>query len=805
MSDLSIDEIIKQAESIKAQAEMHLKEAERSLSEKAKNAIDDVVVDEEKVMQKIAKIASPIEEDEEIKEFIPRKKSGELFHKARRIDDEDEDIKIVGEHNTVKPYKKAEPIPEDEDDEDIKIADDIGQKAKQKTEEKTRQIFVSKTKKDKKSDLESIPTIVAKEHVFESNSNEFDEEIGIQMTFDGFDDVIESVPTIDEDLAEQILEERRRNKVDKFRLFGPEETNVELGNGNDLTMDYESESEKSEILSGLLAKKKSLNVKLIVTSVIGLLLLIFTVFRDDPVFPSELSSHIVYFATALVMYTMAIITNFNVIIHGFNFKRTVNSDFPISVMVILILAHTIALMLNQSLWIDNGVLLASIGTFALFLSQLGKRQMMIRIIDNFEFITNGEQKYTIENIVNAVDAQIIGRGLIDGEPVIKTSVKTDFPTNFLEISCKTEPADKISRIIFFISLLANTALCVIIGLLDNFYTGINVAMCGIAITVPAVSLFLTNIMLTEVSFALSKFGSRVCGIEGAIMADDANAMVMEAADLFSKDSCDLHGIKTFNGAKVDDAIIQAAAVIIQTKSPLAHVFDSVIIGKQSILPRVDDVIYEDRMGTSAWIYEKKVLVGNRDLLIHHGVAVPLESFEQKYTIKDRKALYLAIDGQIIAMFVVSYSADPKLKRELKRLEKSGISIIVKSCDPYINEESLSELFGLPQGYISVMNNSSARIFDKYSGMHVEKSPAYAVHNGSALGFVSAMHGAEIIVSSYHLLNFLESFGSVLGFIVVAILSVISAYTQLTAVNIMAFQVIWSGFMLIVAKLKGISL
>ena len=45
--------------------------------------------------------------------------------------------------------------------------------------------------------------------------------------------------------------------------------------------------------------------------------------------------------------------------------------------------------------------------------------------------------------------------------------------------------------------------------------------------------------------------------------------------------------------------MKCLAIIMKTKSPLAHVFDDVIVGKQAILPEVDGVIYEDKMGTSA--------------------------------------------------------------------------------------------------------------------------------------------------------------------------------------------------------------
>lgn len=827
--NLSIDEIIKRAEEIKAEAERHLREAEKSLDEKARAAVDEVVVDENAVVEKIARTYERIKnEEDDIKEYIPAKKSSaKPFVSAQKTEDapDDSDVKVIDE-----PIKEYKPAPEDgktrevslpDNDDDIKLVQEdktsvvpdvkksgfsLFKRNKSDENTETRRVFVSKPNKDDKNDLEGIPTIVAKEQIFEDEAD-FEEELGVQIKLDGFDDKIESVPTIDENVAEKILEQRRREKVGKFRLFGPDETDKELGDRDVVTVDYVSKNDKSVFIENLNSKKAAIQIKLIITIILGIPLLLMALFKDNAYFPNFLTSHTVYFITALVLYVCILAVNFNVIIHGLNFKKSINSDLPVCIAAVLILVQTIMFLANQSLWIDNGVLLTSVGVFAVFMSQLGKRQMLIRIIDNFDFITNSSSVYTVEDIANAVDAEIISRGLIDDKdsPFVKTSVKTDFPTNFLEISCKNEPADKTSKILFAIMLLFSIILFAAVGIKDNFNSAFNASLCALSISLPVSSLFLTNLMLTDISYSLDKFGSRVCGCEGALVANSANAMVMEAADLFGKDSCDIHGIKTFNGAKVDDAIIQAAAVIIQTKSPLAHAFDDVIIGKQSILPQVEGITYEDKMGTSAWIYKRKVLVGNRDLLVHHGVSVPKESFEARYTIKGRKALYLAVGGKTIAMFVVSYSADSDLKRELKKLEKSGITIIVKSSDPYINEESIAKLFSLPQGFIRVMNYSAARVYDKYSGLTVEKSPAYVVHNGTALGFVSAMRGAGIIASSKNLISFLLYFCSAIGFAAAAMLSVMGSYNQLTAFNIIIFQLIWSLFVAVISKLRGINL
>lgn len=812
--NLSIDEIIKRAEKIKAEAEKQLQIAEKNLDEKAKTVIDEVVVDENEVVNRIAqRYESAVEEDDDVKEYVPKKTSQFSANKTKVIELKKfkDDVKVAPsvDKNKTQPVSfKTETFGTVGNNDAQKTGVVELKKTKtnlfkrEKAEQgKTKPLaFVSKSEKVEKTDLESIPTIVAREQIFNENTD-LQEEIGVQMTFDGFDDKIETVPTIDEDVAEQILEQRRQEKVGKFRLFGPDETDKELGN-SDVKQDYESEAKKEEFVAKLLSRRIAIQAKIIITVVLGIPLLLLTMFTDSPYFPAGLlPPNKAYFITAAAIYFAVIAVNFNVIIHGFKIRKSINSDFPIALISIALLVHTVAMAIWDDLWFENHILLASVGVLAIFMSQLGKHKMMTRIIDNFNFITSSEGGYTVENITNTVDAQIIARGFIEEEPLIKTSVKTDFTTNFLEIECKKEPADKISALVCVVMLVANLILFAVIAFTQNIELAINATLCGLTVSMPMSALLLSNGVLENVSQALNRFGSIVCGYEGGAMANNANAMVMEAADLFGKQSCDIHGIKTFYDAKIDDAIIQAAAVIIQTKSPLAHAFDDVIIGKQSILPKVEGVTYEDKMGTSAWIYHRKVLVGNRDLLIHHGVAVPPESFEEKYTVKGRKALYLAVAGKIVAMFVVSYSADVDLKRQLKKLEKSGITIIVKSSDPYINEESISDLFGLPKGFIRVMNYSATRVYEKYSNQQVEKSPAYVVHNGTALGFVSAMHGAKVIMSSVGLISFLVMFGAILGFGVVAVLSLMGAFSQLNPFSLILFQLIWSGFMTLVLKLR----
>ncbi len=673
----------------------------------------------------------------------------------------------------------------------------------------------SKSRFDKTSDLEEIPTIVAVDElektmirstkspiIQKQETGGYDESD--QIVLDGFEDLEEKVSKIDENLAEKQLLERRKEKINKFRLFSPEDNDD--GNASVVEHEFKSSDEKTALLEKLFSFKSSASLMAVLTVLFSILLAFLTVFKDSAYMPSFLLDYTAYFIAVTITYAVIIFINIKTIFHGFNFRHGINSDFPVAVMNIIVIAHCVLMALDSNIYIDGGNAFALAGAFTLFLSALGKGILIKRIIANFEFLIGQSDTYTVETIANTVDATIISRGLLSGEANLKTSIKTDFPTSFLDISSSDEPANKTAKITGTAMLALDLVLFAVFSILNhNWHIGLNIAVCAMCVSTPAASLLNTNSALLGLSKSLEKSGAMINGFEGAKVVDNANAIVIEAQDLFSAGSCEIHGIKTFNGAKTDDVILKTAAVIMKTKSPLAYVFDDVVIGKQTILPDVDGIVYEDKLGTSAWIYRKKILVGTRELLIHHGVQVPREEYEAKYRRKGRKVLYLAVTGKLMAMFVVSYSADPQLKRALRKLEKSGMTVLVKSSDPFINDESIADLFSLPNGFVRVMTASNGRAFEKYSNMCVEKSPAYVVHNGSALAFVSAMCAAENLEETRKILGVLISFGCAIGFAVVTLLSIIGGAGELDALNAVVFQSLWCIFIEIVLKIKRLGI
>ena len=362
--DLSIDEIIKRAEEIKAQAEQHLAQAQKSLDEMAKTAIDEVTVDTEAVMQRVEQLSA---HEEDIKTFTSSQKSAEKTQTVRLS------LPKIDRTKSFSTIKKAFKIEsEEENDDDMKIvrekeSDDDMKIVKEKADDtvlfpndKTKPVILSSGNENDPDSLQEVPTIISRKELKNYLNGEppqdtdFEAEIGVQISFDGFDDEVEEVPSIDEAVAEQILIEHRKEKVDKFRLFGPDETDIKLGDKEFQASDYKSENQQGIILSSLFAKKSKAQIQIVITIVTGVLMLLMTVFRDSEYFPLFLAPTEVFLATNLALLILTMLVNYNIFIHAFNFKKGLNCDLPVAVLNICILAQTIGFLANNNLWLDNG-------------------------------------------------------------------------------------------------------------------------------------------------------------------------------------------------------------------------------------------------------------------------------------------------------------------------------------------------------------------------------------------------------------------------------------------------------------------
>ncbi|MBQ7646168.1 MAG: hypothetical protein IJS94_02755, partial [Clostridia bacterium] len=99
----------------------------------------------------------------------------------------------------------------------------------------------------------------------------------------------------------------------------------------------------------------------------------------------------------------------------------------------------------------------------------------------------------------------------------------------------------------------------------------------------------------------------------------------------------------------------AASIASKAGSVMAKTFAGDISAFEEKLPPAENLVYEDKLGLSAWVSGCKVLLGTYSILVNHNVKVPEESVVRSLLAEDEQPLYLAIEGQFTAVFAVKYT------------------------------------------------------------------------------------------------------------------------------------------------------
>ena len=408
---------------------------------------------------------------------------------------------------------------------------------------------------------------------------------------------------------------------------------------------------------------------------------------------------------------------------------------------ILALVQTILSFFNKSPEGASGMFYCAAAIFALLMTAENSSCGTARVMQNFLFCTAKRKSglYGIRAIESEKDAFEVGRALKMGNPDILYSGRVEFPADFIKNSEANSPADSCIKRSLIISSAVSVLLAVISGIITkDIFQAFGVLTGAFCLTSPCAIELALMIPLYLENRKLNSEGGMIAGYDAALECSEAVAASVDSADLFDRAACEMHGMKDFHTVRIDDVLLYAVAIVLKSGGPLTDVFNRIIGGSTELLPPVRDMIYEDRLGLSATIYNQRVLLGNRNLLTHHNIEVPLKSEEDKVKRNGRKILYIAIDSQVAAMFVFNYAEDSSLKDSINEMADNGFSLVVRTDDPNVTDELIAARFGIAQKDIKMTLSHGARIFSAYRDSVVDSAPAKVMHDGSARSYFKSI-------------------------------------------------------------------
>lgn len=612
-----------------------------------------------------------------------------------------------------------------------------------------------------------------------------DGEEDMQLTFEGFHS--EDANIVDEKEVEAELQRKRKEKVSNFTVTS-EVAETEQGEqvkkyGTD---EYRTEDDKFKVAYYLKKKKNTALVSAAVSYICFVVLAIISVLAK-----SVIDSSTFLIIISLIFTIIPSVVNFNMLIDGikafkgFNFNKNTGSFLAI----LATLVQQIAFLFSDAPF-ENGLsLFSAAAVLALAFNQTGEYFELKRISENFSFVADKKDIYSIGPIEKSETAFEIGRGLLLEDPSVLASQKTLFPRRFIELSRKYYPSDEISKRIIPIGFLASVIVGVLALLVSkNIFSAVTAFSACVCVSIPYFSFIADSISMARISKKLRKKGGMIAGWDAFRVCDNANAVAVDSSDVFAQDGGNIYGIHLFYDMQIDEAIIYTASLLIASGGPLGNLFKRVIVGEVSLLPPVDTLAYEDKLGLSAWIFNRRILVGNADLLKNHNVEIPDQALVERHLSAGRYPLYLSIDGKAAAVFIVSYDVNNTNARLLKKIESNSISLLVRTDDANITDEMVASNLALPRSGVKVLSAVSGDLYKSYKEGTTSAADALLMHDGEARSFLYAIKSALSLGSFKQILNTFQICAMGIGVALVAALSLVSGLQNLNCVQIIFTQI-----------------
>ena len=502
--------------------------------------------------------------------------------------------------------------------------------------------------------------------------------------------------------------------------------------------DYTSVDDADAVISDFTSRRSKLAVRSIIGAVISALLLVLTL--TGTVIPFDRSA---FFITSAVLLGIGMISNIGVFSSVASlFRGRPDTDFAPMLAVTAAFVQNIVVWLNGA---DSGMHAISMMSAAAMLSLtfncVGKWYMVRRVLANLDLVANEEYKYAAAFVEPPVSANIADPNKV-GESIIVGRRKAVDLTGFIGFSLSADPYERRSFAMMIVSLVAGV-LAVAFTLLTkgSAASAVTAFATVAAVSAPFSALISVGRRMFRLSRALNREGAMLSGYRAAEEVAEANVIALDSDEIFFDECVSLYNFKTFNNFPVDRAIITAAALAREGSSPLSGMFNQIVATNSGKLPDVDTVIYEEKMGLTGWINDKKVMLGNRMILEAHNIQVPPLSVDKKIVESGKFPVYLAVDDKIAAMFIVGYKAERNLVHRLRRLVNTGVTIAVDNTDPNVTSELICDCYGLPDDSVVIMKADGARIYRENvrPAVHEEARLSSATARGFIDGYVAAFN------------------------------------------------------------------
>ena len=512
-----------------------------------------------------------------------------------------------------------------------------------------------------------------------------------------------------------------------------------------------------------------------------------------------------FYAANLLLFAASLFVGYPVLRDGLTGLRgRPSADTMPALAAVAALLQAVVAMLNANAYRSTeGIgLLTGMAALGLFLALVGSRVMLAAVKGGYELVTNGVE---FEGAYRAKDKDLLralARDLEQKDPWVLLSrprtADEGFVAQSLDERAGERRAQKNGYILLGVALLS-ALLCLVVGR--------DVKLAAAALTAvlcmgaPLSSVLVPGLAALRLQRAAAAVGAVVPGWAAIEELGGIDTIELDADDLFTADSVTLEDIRIFKGGRIDRAILYAASVLNESCDTLRGLFSQIIEDRTDILFPVKDLEQHTGLGFSAWCDNNRILIGTRRYMEQEGVTLPEQDYEDGHSKNGAlQILYLAVSGNLHAMFVLRYVGGRNVARSLASLQRENIRLLVTSKDPSLTARHITEAYHLPEGMVTVLDGDQCQAIEAAEAAP-EKPDCCLYHHRGFASLTGGLQAADQAQNAETSATTVQLVSVCFSVFIAVLLTYAGSIWQLSIATVLMYQAAWSALSIAVCALK----
>ena len=355
--------------------------------------------------------------------------------------------------------------------------------------------------------------------------------------------------------------------------------------------------------------------------------------------------------------------------------------------------------------------------------------------------------------------------------------------DFMDNYQKSSTPEKVQSVYAFLSLLLCIAIAVFAGLHHGISLAFQILSTSLLVAVPASFFIATTRPMSILEKRLHMVGTVLCGWKGVKGLCGKAAFPLTDEDLFPVGSTKLNGVKFYGDRDPDEIISFSTALINAAGGGLVPVFNQLLNSRSCrVYPVVNFQNYGSG-GIGGEVCDEPVLLGSLNFLQDMGVEIPEGTMVSQ-------AVYAAIDGQLCAVYAISYAKMRSAAAGMVTLCGYRKLTPVLTCGDFMLTESfIRGKFNIKTRRIAfptrdVRTQLQQRQPDADAPVLALATRDELVSTAYAITGARSLRTATKLGVAIHLL------GGILGMLIMAVLAYLGSTELLTPSHVLLYQLVW---------------